>query len=519
MTDRRSPSFAAIADAMRKPSFYPHRVSEVETRETHISLVFLAGKRAYKVKKPVLLPFVDYRRLAHRRAMCQAEVDLNQRLAPDVYLGVRSIVPDDGGLRLGNGDDPVAVEYAVEMRRFDEMATLAHAVRTRPGGVDVDVAAVGRRLAEFHAACPALRDPEAALLRLRRTVAETFTTLQSFADSLGRERLVAAERFAQAFIAGREEHLATRARAGLVREGHGDLRAEHVVVEGGRISIVDCVEFDRALREIDVGADLAFLVMDLVRLGAPELADQLVAAYRAAGGDPDDDATLAFNAAERACVRAKVACLRGGQGAIAEAGALLGLAERFAWRSRLPLALVVAGAPGAGKSHLAAALAAESGLCVVSSDETRKRLAGVEPTRPAPAGAYSPAASGRVYRQLGVDAAQEMARTGGVIVDATFRRRADRDSFAAGFTRAGPPPLVVECRAPREILLARARARDRGGPTASDATAQVVERLSREFEPLDEVAPERHVVLRADRPAKELVDDLRALLDRRLRTS
>ena len=206
-------------------------------------------------------------------------------------------------------------------------------------------------------------------------------------------------------LAGRRHELLERARRGLVRDGHGDLRAEHVLLERG-IEIVDCVEFDRTLREIDVGLDLAFLVMDLLRHDR-WLAAALVAAYRDAGGDPGDDALVAFFAAQRALIRAKVALVRAGQvrrptrGGGEARGALLALAGRLAWGVRLGSAAVVCGLAASGKSTLAASLAARAGATVVSSDAVRKRLLGIAASERAPEDAYVPEMNRRTYEMLG----------------------------------------------------------------------------------------------------------------------
>jgi predicted kinase len=315
-----------------------------------------------------------------------------------------------------------------------------------------------------------------------------------------------------------------RAQAGLVRDGHGDLRAEHVVLEDG-IEVVDCVEFDSDLRRIDVGEDLAFLVMDLTFKGGPELARDLVRAYRASGGDPGDDALLAFHAAVRAWVRAKVACLRSDEPAVeehrrtadaGEAQSLFAVGERLAWRARGPLVLAICGVPGSGKSYLAAALRESSGLEVVASDVVRKRLDGLVPTERAGPERYSDAASRATYRHMGERARDEIRRGGCLIVDATFRRRADRDCFRDGLAACPPPVVFVECRSPADVLAARARERDRRGGSVSDATAELVERLAGEFEPLDDVAPECHVVLRTDRAVADVARELVDTLDRRL---
>lgn len=245
-----------VVTALSDPRFYPHEPATVELRETHLSLVFLAGPLAYKLKKPVVLDFVDYGNLERRRLMCAEEVRLNRRLAPDVYLGVRALCADGEGLRLAAADDPDAVEYLVEMRRYDESRTLASGSAS-----SAEAAAVGTTLARFHAA--AERADGGGPAAVKRTYDDTYETLLALDDGSRAAELVAAERFADAFIVENRALLLTRAARGLVRDGHGDLRAEHVLLEARAVEVVDCVEFDPRLREIDVGADLAFLLMDL----------------------------------------------------------------------------------------------------------------------------------------------------------------------------------------------------------------------------------------------------------------
>ena len=330
------------------------------------------------------------------------------------------------------------------------------------------------------------------------------------------------ERFTHAFVVSHAQMLDARARRGDVREVHGDLRAEHVVL-GEPLQIVDCIEFDRGLRELDVADDLAFLVMDLAARGAERLGSSLVCAYRDAGGDPGEGPLIAFYAAYRALVRAKVALLRAAQYPAASAAHgrdsaaardLLALAERFAWRARLPLVIVVCGLPAAGKSLLAQALAELSGLPHLSSDVTRKRLAGIEPRQRASHGFYSAEWDRLTYAELGRRAARETTSAGGAVVDGTFRHRADRDAFRGAFGDAAPA-LYVECRAPVGVLAERAAQRDRDPRRVSDASLPVVIRESKTWEPLDELAPEAHVTLRSDRPVGAQLADVVALLDRR----
>jgi uncharacterized protein len=509
-----------VAVALADPGFYPERPGSVEVHETHISRVFLAGDRAYKLKKPLVLPFLDYGTAARRRKMCCEEVRLNRRLAPGIYLGVRGVAAAGDGFELCGPEDERAVEFVVEMVRFDERESLANRVaRGRLEGTEVT--AVARVLCDFHA-----RAARAHGLGTNRGFDPRFdeNLLELMALVTRREqhdRLLGLADFAAAFAASHEAELLARRVGGCRREGHGDLRAEHVLVHGGEVQIVDCVEFDHGLRELDVADDLAFLVMDLVHRGAAERAEQLVTDYRMAGGDPGSDALIAYYGVHRALVRAKVALVRAGQEDSAgatqdreEAAMLIDLAERLAWKARAPIAIVVCGVPASGKSHLASALASVSGFESIAADATRKRLAGVAATEHAPDEAYGSAFSLRSYSALGDHARHAVAAGHGAIVDATFRHRSDRDAFRAGYAACGRI-LYVECVVPTAVLERRARERDARGRGQSDADLAVVMRERSTWEQLDEVEAPSHLILRCDRGVDDIVSDVVSCLNGR----
>jgi len=463
----------SLPEALLDPAAFPHRPATVELRETHISWVFLAGNKAYKVKKPVRFPFLDYGTLARRRALCHAEVDLNVRFAPALYRGVVALVPRGvDGLRIAPEHDPQAVEYAVVMGRYDESATLA--ARLARGQVsNSDAADVGAALAKLHLLAPVERD--GGTQRITAVVEETLATLaQAGAPA---QRVAELTRFCHAALAGFGPLLAERAKRGRVRDGHGDLRAEHVLL-GDPIQAVDAIEFDRELRVADVGYDLAFGVMDVAR-SDDDLAHELVRGYRAAGGDPGPDALMSFFCALRALVRAKVDLLRAAQltGAAAQERsarglALLDVAERFAWRARLPRLVCVAGFAASGKSTVAEALARAAGRTVISSDRIRKLRAGIDPYERAAPSAYGDIESRAVYAELAQRAATAVREEGGAIVDATFRRRGDADAFAGASPVAASAAWIV-CEAPPAVLLERARERSLRD-SVSDAGPNIV---------------------------------------------
>jgi aminoglycoside phosphotransferase family enzyme/predicted kinase len=462
-----------LPDALLDPAAFPHLPTSVELRETHISWVFLAGEKAYKVKKPVRFPFLDYGTLARRRTLCHAEVDLGVRFAPSLYHGVVALVPHGiDGLRVAPEHDPHAVEYAVVMGRYDESATLR--ARLTEGAVTrADMRATGAALACLHRDAPVTDDNGS--FGLAGVIDETLATLAE--AGAPERRLAELAGFCRGALQAFGPELAERSRHGHVRDGHGDLRAEHILL-GESIQVVDAIEFDPGLRIADVGYDLAFLVMDVARTD-DDLARALVRAYRAAGGDPGSPRLLDFFCAVRALVRAKVDLLRAAQltGADEQARtarglALLDLADRFAWRVRLPRLLCVAGFAASGKSTVAEAVATVAGRPVISSDRIRKLRAGIDPYEKAAPSAYGDVESRAVYAELAQRAAIAIRESGGAIVDATFRRRADTDAFAAVSPLAASAEWLV-CEAPPEVLLERARQRALGD-SVSDAGPNIV---------------------------------------------
>ena len=491
---------------MSDPAFYG-AAGPVVVRETHISIVFLVGDRAYKLKKPLVLSFVDYGTRERRRAMCEEELRLNRRLAPSIYLGVRSVVPKDDGFGLAEADRAGAVEHVVEMRRFDEEATLARRLET--GAVpDSDIDRVAQAIADFHGAAESTPLDDADE-RLRAALDDSLQAVAGLAGAPGLRR------FTDAWLNGRRALLRERGR--LAVDGHADLRAEHVVLEDP-VQIVDCVEFDRELRMRDPASDLAFLVMDVESFGQPAVARRLVGSYRRAGGDAGSDDLAAFYAVERALVRAKVDTVRAGQrgddvALLARARTKMELARRLAWRARGALPIVVCGLSGSGKSHLAGALAESTGARIVGSDVVRKELAGVAPTEHAPAARYTREFSRRVYAELGTRARAALAEPGGgpVLIDATAREPDDRRELLASL---GAEPLFVQCVAPPDVLLERVRGRAAAGGSVSDADEAVL--AQQRFAAIDEVPPGCVLELSTDRDVDALVDEVEAWLDDRL---
>ena len=496
---------------------------DVRERETHISRLFLTRDRAFKLKKPLTLDFLDYGTPARRKAMSLHEVRLNSRLAPSVYLGVRALVPGEDGLEFADADASGAIDYVVEMRLYDEDQTLS-AVIAR-GDVELgEIEQLGRTLADFHAQClPARVEGGAAraLSLAERNLSEFPEPDRASPAPASLDSLAVTRGLMRAFARRHGEVVDRRAERGLIRECHGDLRAEHVIVRP-ELTVVDCVEFAPELRTLDVADDLAFLVMDLAAHDSEWVSPILVTAYRDAGGDCGADTLVSFFAVHRALVRAKIQLVRAAQHPSASeqartardrAADFIVIAERFGWRSLAPLALAVCGGPATGKSFLAGAVADRAGALMLNSDVVRKELAGLRPQERAPAEVYSPDFSRRTYRELGRRAALALDTGPCVVLDATFRRRDDRAAFSDGFgSRA--PVVFVECLAPPEVVAERARARELDPDRVSDATVEIAEREGRRWEPLDEIEPGSRVALRTDRDVGQVIAELVESLER-----
>lgn len=516
----------ALVAALLDPAFYPHRSARVEHVQTHVSHVFLAGPYAYKLKKPVRFPFLDARTVERRRALCEDELRLNWRLAAPVYLGVIPITRDAAGQLALDGAGRV-VDSVVWMRRLPDARTLERLVRD--GGADADMfECLAHLLAHFHANAPS--GPEVSAHATPEALATAWSDVLRLAAPLPPDVLPPATRtildeFAAEFVRRQRRLLARRQSGGRVREGHGDLRAEHVYVVDAPVVaapphaplapgvyLVDCLEFSHALRCTDVASEIAFLAMDLERLERPDFAAAFVDAYAAASGDRELPVLLPFYAAYRACVRGAVDGLKAAEpeveaadrhAAAARAGGEFALALRYAWRSQGGAVIACCGLSGTGKTAIATALAEATGFTHLSSDELRREE---DPAvRPAAYGSdrYAPAARGAVYTHLCDRADRVLAAGGGVIADATFIRRADRDALTAVAAHRKRPLLFVECEAEERVVRERLEART-GGLSDARWSTHVHQRDERDA--FDAAEP-RHTV-RTEEPLPSVVENL-----------
>ncbi len=438
--------------------------------ETHISVLVFVGDRVYKLRKPVHFDFLDFTDRAVREADCRREVELNRRLAPDVYLGVADVEMDG-----------VAIDHMVVMRTLPDERRLAAIVRAGVGVEDA-LAQVATTLAAFHAG--ARRSSAISGAATGRALAAAwdanFEETERFVGTVlepswDEEIRAVTSRWLVAHAA----LLAGRIASGHVCDGHGDLQAEDIFCLDDGVRILDCIEFSDQLRYGDVCADVAFLAMDLERLGRPDTADRFVLDYESQVGEDLPRPLLHHYIAQRAYVRAKVACLQyeqGVEGCDRAARELHALALRHVRRSRQALVLV-GGLPGAGKSTLAAGLAAETGWALLRSDEVRRELQPREGSRPvdmaAGAGRYAPEPVGTVYADLVRRARRHLDEGEPVILDASWIDAARRAEAARAAADTGSELLELCCTCDNAVATARMDARRRGGSDASEATPQI----------------------------------------------
>lgn len=444
---------------------------------THISHVFLSGDRAFKMKRAVRFPYLDFSTAEKRMQACRDEVDLNRRTAPDLYLGVRRLTRGATGDLALDGAGPL-VEPVVEMRRFDEDLLLGKMARQGRLTPRIMTDLVGA-IADLHgkAAVSLDKGGASALAAVINTNDQALraTSLVPAQDADAMLRLFrgALDRHATLLDARRDE--------GKVRRCHGDLILRNICLLEGQPTLFDCIEFDENLATIDVLYDLAFLLMDLWVKGERQLANLVLNRYLDACDEIDGVCLVPFFMAIRACVRAHVtgaqAAEEVGEGAAQmrrDALAHLDLAVTLLAPSQ-PRCIAVGGMSGSGKSTTAARIAPEipppPGARVLNSDRIRKRLYGVAPETRLPDAAYAPAVSQQVYERLRQEAVRTLAGGWPVVVDAVFDRAEERAAIEQAAKQAGAPFHGFWLTAPVTQLASRIAARKLD---PSDATTEVL---------------------------------------------
>lgn len=470
-------SQSATLDYLANPSVHGMAASEISVIRTHISIIVLAGSRAYKLKRAVRLPYVDLSTPARRLQACQHELELNKRTAPALYLSVRHIMQDRDG-RLSFDGPGEMIDAVVEMRRFEDDALLETLVE-REGMTQTLAARLAAVIADFHGNAKVVREVDAPL-ELEHVLASNERVFSGL-DMLPKEKTEALAAALRGELGKHGQMLRVRAAAGKVRHCHGDLHLRNVCVIDGEPTLFDCIEFDDSLATIDVLYDLAFLLMDLWSHGLTAQANEVLNRYLDVCDDEDGMPLVPFFMALRAAVRSHVIATQAAE-STGEARSTLqaaacryldtGLACLAAHPARL---MAIGGLSGSGKSMLAAAVAHHigppPGARVLSSDRIRKRLHDLPAQSRLPIAAYQAEVSERVYAEQAERAARIAGAKCVVIADAVFDRESDRARIEQSSVRAGVPFAGFWLEAPSATLLARVKARIND---ASDADETVV---------------------------------------------
>jgi hypothetical protein len=478
------PSFI-VEDQSGTIAFLEAELKPERRIDTHGAVVFLCRERAYKLKRAVKFPYMDFSTEGRRAAMCAAEIDVNRRSAPEIYLGVAPVLRRDGKLALGEVGETSGqtVDWLVVMQRFDEEGLLD---RMAARGVLTPelMAALGARVAQFHDGLPAIASGFCSPDDYCHSVAADVRQMREAGDRLDP---ATSEALAEAMPRSLEPFLdlvERRVAAGAIRRCHGDLHLRNIVTLKGQPVPFDAIEFSDKIANIDVLYDLAFALMDLARQGLGALANRLLNEWlwrvcELEGASHEEALALlpmflARRAAIRAYVDSAVTAVSGADNAPARAYQKAALAFLQPAPARL---VAIGGLSGSGKTTLALKLAPEigraPGAVVVRTDVERKRQAGVTLEERMPAGSYSPEASARVYA-ASMARAERLLRAGhSVVLDAVFARPEERAAAEALARIVGVPFQGIWLDVPKDV--AQQRVTDRKGD-ASDATASVVER-------------------------------------------
>ncbi len=480
-----------LITALRDPRRYPHAVKKVRVIETHISWILLTGRYAYKIKKAVDLGFLDYSELDARRACCEEEIRLNRRTAPGIYLDTVAIG--------GSSESPVfgaqaEIEYAVRMRRFAS-GNLMDRLLLHGKLTAQHIDRLAATIARFHAGLPAadVAAPFGTAAFIHAAAQQNIEQLNLLlTDEADRKSIATLMRASEDEFVASKSIFEERRKQDFVRECHGDLHLGNIALIHNEPVPFDGIEFNPALRWIDVMDEVAFTMMDLLHHNHPALAWRFLNAYLEAGGDYAGAAVLRFYLAYRAAVRAKVCAIRAGQSDISKRAkaheldacrSYLALAQQCLMPQRAAL-IITHGLPGSGKTTFSQYALERMGAICIRSDVERKRLFGLsalDSSRSNVGDIYGAEATERTYARLH-ELAHKLLQAGyTVIVDAAFLRRDERERFRALAQNLLLPFAIASLRAADTTLRERIRQRRND---ASEADVTVLEKLQAVQQPL-----------------------------------
>jgi len=498
--------------ALLKPEAYPQAPGKIELVQTQMSFVFLTDDYVYKVKKAVNLGYLDYTTKEKRHFYCQQEVELNRRLCPDIYLGVVPITRDRGAISVeGRGE---VIEYAVKMRRLPQEAMMDVLLAKNQVSPEM-LTRLAQKLVAFHrkAETNASISAFGEIKAVRKNTDENFDQTKKYiGKTISKDEYQHIKDYTDSFIEENASLFRKRIKEGRIRDCHGDLHAAHICFSND-ICIYDCIEFNDRFRYCDVASEVAFLAMDLDHSGRADLSRIFVDAYVAMSRDKELLTLLNYYKCYLAYVRGKVESFKLDDPYIApaEKGQTRGVAISYFdlansyIRSR-PVLFITAGLVGTGKTTLAQALAKRLGVVVISSDVTRKQLAGIPITEHRfeefHSGIYSPEFSRKTYDKMFSEAGDILNDGDSVILDASFIKAEERLKAKRLAEEMGADFFIIECTLDEESIKQRlARRRER--ETTSDGRWEIYQPQKRAFEPVIEASPAKHAIIDTSKPVEE----------------
>jgi aminoglycoside phosphotransferase family enzyme/predicted kinase len=495
------------------PRSYPDQPKRIRFLQTHASYVFLCSPYVFKVKKKVNFGFLDFSSLKNRRYYSEREVTLNRRLCPDIYLRVIPISFSAGKLAFGKGER--VVEYAVKMRKLQDRYFMLRLLR-HDKVTTKDLDRIVSRLKDFYEAETPTQKITAwgRIENLKISTGENFDQTKAFIGlTISREAFEAIAYYTALFYAQKSALFSARVQERRIRDCHGDLHLEHIHLAPETLSIFDCIEFNDRFRYIDVASDVAFLAMDLDHHDRPDLSRQITSRIADSLRDTGMLGLMDFYKCYRAYVRGKVESFQLARAEVpktkqkrsrTQAERYFRLALRYALFGSEPTVLVIMGRAASGKSTLADALGSELGFEVISSDRTRKELAGVPLFQRVKGAArrdlYSEAMTNETYKKLFQYAKTQLDRHASLILDATFSRRDDRDELRRLLDSKSVNYRFIEAEAPDEVVKQRLEQRKGAIHVLSDARLEDFDMLMQSYQTPWEIDTHHRLHVATDRP-------------------
>lgn len=497
-----------FVEAMKKADFYPHHPADVELIQTHISYVFIAGDFVYKIKKPLKFDFLDFTSLEKRKFFCEEELILNKRLAPETYLDVVAISRDDhGNITLGKGVE--IIDYAVRMKTLSADRMLKTLLsKGFVNGKTID--AVARKIAAFHHHARTNKKiaEMGRIENIRHNHEENFIETKKYInDTLPLYQYEFIKEYVNKFLVEKKDVLEKRVTDCKVKDCHGDLHLDHICIND-EITIFDCIEFNERFRCGDVAEDVAFLTMDIDFNGYPQHAENFVQSYIKYSGDEDISVLLNFYRCYYAYVRGKVTSFRLNQKDFSAqermeiqetARRYFDLSYTYATRLEKPALILTVGLMGSGKSYQAHHLAQRLGADIISTDMLRKEIFNIKKTERRyedfGSGVYSEKNSIIVYEKVFEQTEQKIKQGKAVIIDASFRKRSERQKAMNIAKNLHVPFYILECICPDKMIKERLEKRASDHDNISDGRWELFQKQKEVFDVTNEVPAKYHLVI------------------------